>query len=81
MADNILSALIRNRKLVGSLGLNDFRNRFAGSVFGILWAFLQPVVTILLFWFIFEFAMGASSQGDTPFVLWLTAGRSSSRMR
>lgn len=74
MADNILSALIRNRKLVGSLGLNDFRNRFAGSVFGILWAFLQPVVTILLFWFIFEFAMGASSQGDTPFVLWLTAG-------
>ena len=71
---NIPAAIIKNRKLVWSLGLNDFRNRFAGSVFGILWAFLQPVVTILLFWFIFEFAMGAASQGDTPFALWLTAG-------
>ena len=71
---NIPAAIIKNRKLVWSLGLNDFRNRFAGSVFGILWAFLQPVVTILLFWFIFEFAMGASSQGETPFALWLTAG-------
>ena len=71
---SIPGALISNRKLIWSLGLNDFRNRFAGSVLGIIWAFMQPVVTILLFWFIFEFAMGASSQGDTPFALWLTAG-------
>lgn len=71
---NIPAAIIKNRKLVWSLGLNDFKNKFAGSVFGILWAFLQPIITIILFWFIFEFAMGASSQGDTPFALWLTAG-------
>ena len=71
---SIPGAIIKNRKLVLSLGLNDFRNRFAGSVFGIIWAFVQPVVTVLLFWFVFEFAMGAASQGNTPFVLWLMAG-------
>ena len=62
-----------------SLAKNDFKTRFAGSYLGIVWAFVQPVVTILLFWLVFEKAMHAGPQpaanGTTvPYVLWLTAG-------
>ena len=43
---------------------------------GIVWIFLQPVVTVLVYWFVF--AMGGrtpiSDTQDYPFVLWLIVG-------
>ncbi len=55
---------------------NDLRNRFAGSYFGTIWAFIQPIVTIMVYYFVFGVAMrGGSSAGDgIPFVLYLVAG-------
>ena len=71
--------LWQNRKLIWKLAKNDFKTRFAGSYLGKVWAFLQPVVTITLYWFVFEYVMKAKaaimSNGiDAPYVLWLTAG-------
>ena len=68
-----------NRKLTMNLARNDFKNRFSGSYLGTVWAFVQPIVTILLFWFVFEKGLHAGPQGlrdgiPVPFVLWLTSG-------
>lgn len=68
-----------NRKLTLNLAKNDFKNRFSGSYLGTVWAFVQPIVTILLFWFVFEKGLHAGPQGlrdgiPVPFVLWLTSG-------
>ncbi len=70
--------LWQNRKLIRQLARNDFKTRYAGSVFGIIWAFIQPVVTVLVYWFVFG-RLGSgpvvSRTGVTyPFVLWLIAG-------
>lgn len=75
----IPSQIIHNRKLIWSLGKDDFRKRFAGSYLGVIWAFVQPVVTILVYWFVFAKALNAGTQItkagiQTPYVLWLTAG-------
>ena len=40
--------LYRNRRLVMKLAKNDFKTRYAGSYFGTIWAFVQPIVTILV---------------------------------
>ena len=66
-------------KLVLRLAKNDFKAKFAGSYLGIVWTFLQPVVMILVYWFVFEKGLPATGvttkTGITvPFVLWLTAG-------
>ena len=70
--------MIQNRKLIKSLAKNDFRTKFAGSYLGTIWAFVQPVITILLYWFVFDMAIGAraSIRGELPlpYVLWLSAG-------
>lgn len=71
--------IIKDRKLVSTLAKNDFRSRFAGSYFGIVWAFVQPIITVLVYWFVFEKALHAGGnttrEGITvPFVLWLVAG-------
>ncbi len=70
--------LWQNRKLIWKLAKNDFKTRYAGSYLGMVWALAQPVVTILLYWFVFGTIMQSKQQVagniDVPYVLWLTAG-------
>ena len=41
--------LIKNWKMILSLAKSDFKKRFVGSYFGILWMFIQPLATILVY--------------------------------
>lgn len=71
--------LFQNRKLIMNLAKNDFKTRFAGSYLGIIWAFIQPIVTVLVYWFVFEKGLKAGGMNtkagiEVPFVLWLLAG-------
>jgi len=71
--------LYKNRRLIARLSYNDFKTRFAGSFFGIFWAFVQPVVTVIVFWFVFSHALGAgrvelAGGAEVPFVLFLVSG-------
>ena len=51
--------LYQNRRLIWKLSKNDFKTRYAGSYLGIVWAFVQPVVTVVMYWFVFAVAMPA----------------------
>ena len=66
--------IYKNRKLVFSLAKNDFKTKYAGSYFGTVWAFVQPIVTICVYWFVFGLALRNGSDKGVPFVLWLIAG-------
>lgn len=66
--------LYENRKLIWKLAKNDFKTKFAGSYLGIIWAFIQPIVTILVYWFVFQVGLKNGNVGDVPFALWLMAG-------
>ena len=71
--------LFQNRTLIWKLAKNDFKTRFAGSYLGIFWAFVQPVITIVLYWFVFAVALpqrAAAVKGgiEIPYILWLIAG-------
>ena len=68
-----------NRALIFKLSKNDFKTKYAGSYLGIIWAFIQPVVTIVMYWLVFEKGLKAGAQLSregihVPFVLWLSAG-------
>lgn len=76
---SLLKEIFQNRTLIFRLSKNDFKTKFAGSYLGIVWAFIQPIVTVLVYWFVFEKGLkaGASltkSGVTVPFVLWLIAG-------
>ena len=71
--------LFQNRQLIWKLAKNDFKTRYAGSYLGIFWAFVQPIITVLLYWFVFTIAIPSRAttlNGDLeiPYVLWLIAG-------
>ena len=61
--------------MIYKLAKNDFRTKYAGSYLGIIWAFIQPVVTVLVYWFVFEVGFRAGENTlPVPFVLYLIAG-------
>lgn len=75
----MIKELLKNKKLIWKLSKNDFKSKFAGSFFGIVWAFVQPIITVLVYWIVFDKALNAGTQGtkegiEAPFVLWLSAG-------
>jgi len=63
-----------NRRLLWSLTKSDFKQQYLGSYLGITWAFIQPTVTILIFWFVFQVGFKSRPIGDCPFILWLASG-------
>ena len=59
-----------NKNILISLALNDFKAKFSTSFFGIIWAFIQPLVTILVMWFVFQVGFKNPPVNDIPFVVW-----------
>jgi len=71
--------LWNSRRLIWKLSKNDFKTRYAGSYLGIIWAFVQPVITILVYWLVFEKGFSAKAEMfksgvEVPFVVYLTSG-------
>ena len=72
--------LYQNRRLIWKLAKSDFKKRYAGSYMGAFWALVQPVITVAMYYVVFEvifpnrekFASGGVE--DVPFVLFLVAG-------
>jgi len=66
--------IVKSRKLLWELARNDFKKRYVGNYLGILWAFIQPVITILILWFVFQVGFKSVPVDNFPFILWLISG-------
>ena len=71
--------LWNSRNLIKRLAINDFKKRYAGSYMGIVWALAQPVVTVCMYYIVFDVVFTAKAQAvsegvEVPYVLFLTAG-------
>lgn len=69
-----LKHLIEDRNMLLKMIKNDFKTRNLGSFLGIFWSFINPLITILTFWFVFEVGFRSGPVQDVPFILWLVAG-------
>lgn len=63
-----------SKDLLTNLVKNDFKTRYLNSYLGSVWAFIQPVITILIFWFVFQVGFKSQDVSDIPFILWLITG-------
>lgn len=58
-------------ELIWDLAINDFKRKYAGSYFGVIWAFIQPIITVLVYWIVFQYGLKVQiSTTDVPYVLW-----------
>ncbi len=73
---NLIKNLIGRRRMIWDLARADFRKRFIGSYFGMVWMLVQPLVTIAIYAFIFG-PYGFRSAPPVPnasYTLWLIPG-------
>lgn len=70
----LIQEIYANRRLVWDLAKNDFKTRYSGSFLGMAWGFIQPVITVLVYWFVFTVAMGFDKIEGVPYALWLVSG-------
>ncbi len=72
---SLIKEIIKKRKLILELSKADFKKRFVGSYFGIVWMFLQPVVTVLIYFLVFQLGFKSTPPvPGVPYVLWLVPG-------
>ena len=72
---SLMKEIIGKRKLIWDLGKADFRKRFVGSYFGVVWMFIQPIVTVSIYAVVFGmgFKPPPPIEGFT-YVEWLVPG-------
>lgn len=71
---NLLIDFYENRGLIFSLAKNDFKTKYASSYLGILWGFINPLLTIVTYWFVFQVGLRNGDIGEVPFIIWFIAG-------
>ena len=72
MLDNLLR-LPRYRGLIQSLVARELKARYRGSVLGFFWSFVNPLLLLLVYTFVFKYAMPAP-EGIDNYALFLFCG-------
>jgi ABC-type polysaccharide/polyol phosphate export permease len=70
-----LARLARHRGLIQSLVARELKARYRGSVFGFFWSFLNPLLLLLVYTFVFTIVL--ASRGDQmpqPYAVFMFCG-------
>ncbi|OXX73783.1 teichoic acid ABC transporter permease [Vibrio sp. V03_P4A6T147] len=70
----LIKSLVSMRKILISLVVNELKLKYFGNCLGMVWAFIQPLATILVLWFVFQVGFKAVPVDNVPFILWLSCG-------
>ena len=68
-------ALVAHRRILWLLIRRDLKVRYAGSVLGYVWTVLDPLMMILVYWFIFTIVFPRRGNAEDPFILFLAFGQ------
>jgi len=69
-----LSQLPRYRGLIQSLVARELKARYRGSVLGFFWSFINPLLLLLIYSFVFTYVIPARSPGHEPYALFMFCG-------
>lgn len=61
-----VSSFFDNRELIFSLSKREIRSRFRGSVLGFAWSIILPLITLLIYTFVFTVVFQARWSIETP---------------
>ena len=69
-----LRLIVNQKGLILSMAKRQVASQYVGSFLGFFWTFINPVVMVGVFWFVFSVGFKVQPVKDVPFVVWLTAG-------
>ena len=69
-----LAHLVRYRGLIQSLVARELKARYRGSVLGFCWSFINPLLLLAIYSFIFTTIMPNRVEGVQPYALFMLCG-------
>jgi ABC-type polysaccharide/polyol phosphate export permease len=69
-----LRQLVRYRGLIQSLVARELKARYRGSVLGFVWSFVNPLLLLAIYSFIFTTIMPSRVEGVEPYALFMLCG-------
>src|SRR5512143_996956 len=69
-----LAQLVRYRGLISSLVARELKARYRGSVLGFFWSFINPLLLLLVYTFVFRYVLPARQPNLDPYALFLFCG-------
>src|SRR5688500_3660232 len=69
-----LAQLPRYRGLIQSLVARELKARYRGSVLGFFWSFVNPLLLLLIYSFVFKYVIPQRITGLDPYGLFLFCG-------
>ena len=69
-----LRNLLKYRGLIHSLVVRDLKARYRGSVLGFFWSFVNPLLLLLIYSFVFTVILPGAHSGIEPFALFMFCG-------
>ncbi len=69
-----LARLARYRGLIQSLVVRELKARYRGSVLGFLWSFINPLLLLAIYTFVFKYVMPTAVKGADPYPLFMFCG-------
>jgi len=75
IAYDFIIGLYRQRRIIGELAQRDFKKSYLTHYLGITWAFLQPLITFAVIYFVFAVGLKGNREVDgVPFIAYLLCG-------
>lgn len=68
-----VTELLTKRALITSLSIRNFKAAYHGSIFGLTWVLVEPLLYVFLIWFFFTKAFRFQPAEGYPYVPWLMA--------
>ena len=69
-----LANLFRYRGLIASLVARELKARYRGSVLGFVWSFINPLLLLLIYSFVFTTILKNTTTGIQPYALFMFCG-------
>jgi lipopolysaccharide transport system permease protein/teichoic acid transport system permease protein len=71
---DLLKKIVAYRSLIGLMVIRTIKIRYAGTLVGLTWSIVHPLMTLLVYWFVFSVGFKLQPAGNAPFVLVFLCG-------
>ena len=67
---NLFHTILNSRSIIMVMALKEIKARYMGSVVGVFWAIIHPMIMIVVYWLVFSIGLKIKFETEVPFVIW-----------
>lgn len=71
---NFIKKVYTYRSIIRAMAIREMQSRYAGTLAGFVWSVINPLMVILVFWFVFSVGFKVQPVGNVPFIVVFMSG-------